>query len=256
MDRPEHQLTTQHVIQKNQKRNLQHQNQNDNDEVGQVVIEYYTDPLCCWSWALEPHWQKLLATYGDRIVYRQVLCGMIPDWKHYNDPMNSISKPFQMGPMWMHASEVTQIKMKYSVWHDDPPESSYPPCIAVKTAALQSDRAGEKYLLALRRALMEEGLNIAKPSILLSIGAQTEDSDFNFKTFEQDWNAGNGKEPFRQDWQKAKILGVGRFPTIVFKGRRGKRVTMVGYRSYGILSDALKMAMGEINISADTVSSS
>jgi putative protein-disulfide isomerase len=235
----------QSVKQENQKQSLPHRNQNDNSKVGQVVIEFYTDPLCCWSWALEPHWQKLLETYRDNVEYRHVLCGMIPDWTHYNDPMNSITNPSQMGPMWMHASEVTQVKMMYSIWHDDPPESSYPPCIAAKTAGLQSERAGEKYLLSLRKALMEKGLNIAKPSILLSIAEQMDaEDDFSFKIFEQDWKAGNGKQPFREDWQKAKILGVGRYPTVVFKGPDGKRVTMVGYRPYQVMSDAVVAAMG------------
>lgn len=155
----------------------------------------------------------------------------------------------------MHASEITGVKMKYSIWHDDPPESSYPSCIAVKTAALQSEHAGEKYLLLLRRALMEEGLNIAKSSVLLSIAARMDDAEFSYKKFEDDWKAGNGKAPFREDWQKAKILGVGRFPTIVFKGSDGKRVTMVGYRDYEILTDAFRMAMGELKMTPNTAPS-
>ena len=24
-----------------------------------LSIEYYTDPLCCWSWAFEPQWRRL-----------------------------------------------------------------------------------------------------------------------------------------------------------------------------------------------------
>src|SRR5690606_6813914 len=125
-------------------------------------------------------------------------------WQSYNDPLNSVSKPIQMGPIWMHASEVTQVKMKYSIWHEDPPSSSYPACIAVKTARLQSAEAADKYLYEIRRALMDDGLNISKPEILLEIGGNLDGDIFNFELFEKDWREGKGKDGFRQDLKKAK----------------------------------------------------
>src|SRR3546814_17149873 len=43
-------------------------------------IVYFTDPLCSWSWALEPQWRRLLFTFGDRLYWRYRMGGMIPDW--------------------------------------------------------------------------------------------------------------------------------------------------------------------------------
>jgi predicted DsbA family dithiol-disulfide isomerase len=79
---------------------------------------------------------------------------------------------FQMGPVWMHASEVTGVKMKYSIWHEDPPSSSYPSCLAVRTAGLQSPVAEEKLLLLIQKALMEDGLNISKSDVLLDLATK------------------------------------------------------------------------------------
>ena len=32
------------------------------------MVTYYTDPLCCWSWAFEPHWRKLTARGSPRPI--------------------------------------------------------------------------------------------------------------------------------------------------------------------------------------------
>src|SRR5690242_21305745 len=35
-----------------------------NNEADLLEVIYYTDPLCCWSWAFEPQWRRFL--YEDR----------------------------------------------------------------------------------------------------------------------------------------------------------------------------------------------
>jgi len=210
----------------------------NSNEKGRVNIEFYTDPLCCWSWAFEKSWRQLLSKYGDQISYRYMMCGMIPNWDSYNDGMNAVSKPIQMGAVWMHASEVTHVKMRYDIWHLDPPTSSYPPCIAVKTAALQSSEAADRYLFEMRRCLMEDAVNISKPEVLLSIAKRIQSIDF--EKFKHDWNTGLGKNAFRDDIQKAKFHGIGRFPTLTFTNAEGKGILIVGYRPFDVLELAFQ----------------
>jgi putative protein-disulfide isomerase len=221
------------------------QPQNSNEGVhdaGQVNIEFYTDPLCCWSWAFEKHWRALLQQHSN-IQYRYVMCGMIQDWKTYSDPMNSVFKPIQMGPVWMHASEVTATKMKYSIWHDDPPTSSYPACIAVKTAGLQSSIAEEKLLFLLRKALMEDGKNISKPEVILAVAHQLDVDGFDILRFERDWLAGKGKENFKTDMKQAKYHNIGRYPTLTFSKNGGAGIMIVGYRPLEALQQAFELLM-------------
>jgi putative protein-disulfide isomerase len=220
-------------------------NQNNNLPVGQVKINFYTDPLDCWSYAFEKHWEELLHRYNDEIEYRYVLCGMIPDWKTYSDPMNSVSKPIQMGPVWMHASEVTHVKMKYSLWHEDPPSSSYPACIAVKTAGLQSDRAEKLFLNAVRSACMNDGLNIAKQSVLISLAENLKDDHFDPTRFKEDWSKQKGLEPFRADLQKARFHSIGRFPTLTLQNRKNEGIIIVGYRPFEVLEQAFLKIRGK-----------
>lgn len=168
---------------------------------------------------------------------------MIPDWNSYNDAMNAVSRPLQMGPVWMHASEVTRVKMRYDIWHLDPPSSSYPACIAVKTAGLQSDKAAEQYLFEMRRCMMEEALNISRAEILLSIAETVPGMDA--KRFARDWNAGLGKQPFREDLKKARFHGIGRFPSLTFLDGAGKGSMIVGYRPFEVLEQALNSRLEE-----------
>jgi putative protein-disulfide isomerase len=206
----------------------------------QVKIDFYTDPLCCWSWAFDQHWRKLLDEYGQVIEYRYIMCGMIPDWNTYADPVNSVSKPIHMGPVWMHASEVTKVKINYSLWHEDPPSSSFPPCIAVKAAGLQSPIAEDAYLFALRKAMMEDGANISKQEVLLSIAEDLELTDFDFEKFYMDWKHPRSREAFRKDRQKARFHSIGRFPTLTFTKPEGKEMIITGYRPYEALHDVFK----------------
>lgn len=235
------------------KENPQAKKAND-QKAGQVKITFYTDPLCCWSWAFEQHWQKLLCEFNGLIQYQYVLCGMIPDWRTYEDPMNAVSNPLQMGPVWMHASEVTRVKMKYSIWHEDPPASSYPPCIAAKTAGLQSQAAEEQLLLHMRKALMEDGLNISKPEVLMPIAKKMEDAValFSFNRFQQDWKKGSGLDPFRNDLQKARFHSIGRYPTLTIHNlKKAEGVILVGYRPFEILKQVVTRVI-EVDLAENT----
>jgi putative protein-disulfide isomerase len=213
-------------------------NQDKIEEEDRIRITFYTDPLCCWSWAFEAHWQTLLTKFGHLISYSYVMGGMVPTWKTYNDPLSSVSTPVQMGPVWMHASEVTGTKMKHSIWALDPPESSYPPSIAVKTVALQSTAVAEKYFFEIRKAMMEDGVNISNEHNLLEIARQLSDDEFDLDLFVKDWRNGKGKESFREDLKKTKFHGIGRFPTLTFQNPEGHGIMIIGYRPYKILEEA------------------
>lgn len=207
-----------------------------------VMITYYTDPLCCWSWALESQWRRVKEHYGDRIEWTYVMGGMIQDWKTYNDPMNAITRPIQFGPIWMHASQVSDTPMDYSIWHKDPPSSSYPSCIAVKCASIQSKEAGELLLFDLREAVMTRSLNISKAPVILSIAeglAERRPDKFNFAAFETSWEDGSGAEAFTADLQKTRFLKIGRFPTMTFTNNTATGIMITGYRPFHVLNEAL-----------------
>jgi predicted DsbA family dithiol-disulfide isomerase len=207
-----------------------------------VQIDFYTDPLCCWSYAFEKHWERFITEHADKISYRYVLCGMIRDWRSYSDPVNAVSRPLQMGPVWMHASHVTHVAMESGVWFNDPPASSYPACLAVKTAAIQSQKAEEAYLRQVRRALFHGGRNIAKADVLHEVARETAEACpelFDADQFKVDFATERSKALFRNDLKQARFHTIGRFPTLTVTNEAGKGLIMVGYRPYEALTSAL-----------------
>ena len=207
-----------------------------------VMVTYYTDPLCCWSWALEQHWKKLREEFQGLLKWKYVMGGMIPDWKNYNDPMNAVNRPIQLGPVWMHASQVTETPIDYSIWHKDPPASSYPCCIAVKCAQQQSPQAGEVLLYALRQAVMTNCKNISREDVIMQIAgdlAKRKPEVFSDEKFRKSWEEGSGSHSFLDDLRETRFLRIGRYPTVTFSNGGVKGIIITGYRPYEILKSAM-----------------
>ncbi len=216
--------------------------QNILHEADGVDITYYTDPLCCWSWAFEPQWRKLRFEFGDKISFRYCMGGLLPGWKSFHDPVNSVSRPIQMGPVWMHAAQLSGMPIQHNIWMKDPPASSYPSCIAVKCAELQSSQFGDKYLRLVREEVMIKGNNIARQQVLLEVAEklQEEFSAFNVDRFIEDLRNDRGLEAFRKDMQEVRYHDINRFPTLIIRKPQQASIIISGHRPYNVLTDALK----------------
>jgi putative protein-disulfide isomerase len=201
-----------------------------------IDIVYYTDPLCCWSWAMEPHWSRLQSEFGGdmRITYRMI--GLIPSWNMFTDTAHSLSRPSHMGPEWMQASRISGLPVADRIWITDPPSSSFPACIAVKSAEAQSQALGAAYLQAAREAVMTNGRNISQTDVLMAIAADLASShpDFDTKRFKKSLLGPAGKDLFRQDFREAQYLGIRRSPTVLLKAG-GKTIMLRGYQPWDVL---------------------
>lgn len=190
---------------------------------------------------MEPQWRRLQSEFAGviKVVYK--MAGLLPSWKNFNDSLNSIRKPVQMGPEWMHARYVSGMPIVDKIWITDPPDSSFPACIAVKCAQLQSPELGADYLRLVREAVMIRNDNIAKKDILLGLAAgltKTQPS-FNAFTFQKDLLEGRGKDAFKADWQETKYLGITRLPTLLFRSEGQPARMLTGYQPYEVLKNAL-----------------
>jgi len=203
-----------------------------------VEIVYYTDPLCCWSWAMKPQLQQLKEQLGQRLFIRYCMGGMLPDWSSYHDTLNSVSRPAQMGPLWMEVHHRTAVPIYDRIWIENPPASSYPACIAVKCAALQSAVFEERMLELLQEAVMLRGNNIAKNAALLET-AERMPEGFNLEQFEQDLMSGKGLPAFRKDMDEVLLQQVTRFPAMRIAANR-KALMITGYRRFEVLRQAVE----------------
>ncbi len=106
-----------------------------------VHIYYYTDPMCPWSWALEPALRKLAVEFGDGLSVRYVMCGMA---REVGDTAPFVTQ-------MLEASAASGMPVDARLWLAAPPRSSHPACLALKAAAEQGDPAA--YLRRLREGL-------------------------------------------------------------------------------------------------------
>jgi putative protein-disulfide isomerase len=206
-----------------------------------VFVEYYTDPLCSWSWAFEAQWRRLRYEYGSRLSWQYRMGGLIADWRNYEDPLNDVRLPAQMGPQWFQVRELTGMPLDERIWQEDPPSSSYPACVAVKAAQRQGQVEAEAFLRRLREAVMMERRNIARQDVLLAIAEETAgESNLDLDLFRNDLPAPETLDAFRQDLRDAGYYNIGRFPTLLLHRNNGHGLILVGYRPYELLCEAVE----------------
>lgn len=199
-----------------------------------IAVTIFTDPLCCWSWAFETQLQQLKTFLNNQATWEYRMGGLIPSWNNFYDNVHSVSKPVQMGPVWMHAGQVANKAINHQIWIKDPPASSYPACIAVKCAQLQSSLMGEFMLYWLREACMTNGQNIAKQEILFDIANKLSitNKSFDFTRFKEDFFSDKGLQAFRSDLELVSYYHINRFPALVIKPPYSKAIIISGYRGY------------------------
>lgn len=197
-----------------------------------VKIVYYTDPICSSCWGIEPQLRKLKLEYGEYIDIDYKMGGLLPDWS-YNS--GGISKPSDVAHHWDEASLHYEMPIDGNVWLEDPLDSSYPSCIAVKAAQIQSKDKAVKFMRILREKLYLEKKNIAKWENIAE-AAQLTGLDVN--KLKTDYE-GPAKILFQEDLNYAKTLGVRGFPTLFFADGNKNQLTVYGSKPYVSYENAL-----------------
>ena len=200
-----------------------------------IDIVYYTDPLCCWSWAYEAHLQRIMNELNDTYAIRYCMVGLIESWTAYNDDVNIVSRPIQMGPLWMQVKHTANVEIDPAIWHDDPPASSYLACVTVKCAFAQSQSIGVEYLKLLREAVMTRCINIDKQSTLIHIANLVKGLDA--ERLAADMVNGIGFKYFKEDLNETRIRNIQRTPTIILSTADGKGMIITGYHPFEVLKD-------------------
>jgi Thioredoxin len=97
--------------------------------IARVHTYYYTDPMCPWSWAIEPALRKLAVEFGGRLEVRYVMCGMARESRDTGPFVSEM----------LEAADRSGMPVDARLWLAAPPRSSHPACLAVKAASEQGD---------------------------------------------------------------------------------------------------------------------
>ena len=110
--------------------------------------------------------------------------------------------------------------VSFRMWErPDFPSCSMPALEAAKCVALQGDAEFEALHLRLYRAFFEEGVNIGVPDEVIGVVRTIPDIDM--PRFLADYDAGKGRQPVIDDYERAvSEHGVRAIPTVVLPGGR------------------------------------
>ncbi|MBZ4034096.1 DsbA family protein [Flavobacterium sp. 17A] len=197
-----------------------------------IKIVYYTDPICSSCWGIEPQLRKLKLEYGDYFEIDYRMGGLLPDWS-YNS--GGISKPSDVAHHWDEASLYYEMPIDGNVWIEDPLDSSYPSCIAMKAAQMQSKEKAVYFMRILREKLYLDKKNIAKWTI---IEEAAKAADLDIQKLKMDYE-GDAKKLFQEDLNLGKTLGVRGFPTLFFADENQNKLTVYGSKPYASYENAL-----------------
>jgi predicted DsbA family dithiol-disulfide isomerase len=198
---------------------------------------------------MEPAWTRIRQELGERLTWRYFMGGMIPNWDTFRDPLNAVHRPGQMGPHWMYVRSMVNVPIDERIWQEDPPDSSYPACLAVKAAARQGIEQAEHYLRRLREAVMTEKRNVSRPEVLIQLAQELEDrreqAPWDVARFSSDLDSEDVRGAFTEDLKDARFRGIGRFPTLLLLRPGGTGLILVGYRPYSALRAAIEQVMSD-----------
>ncbi|WP_343694490.1 DsbA family protein [Flavobacterium sp.] len=197
-----------------------------------LKIIYYTDPICSSCWGIEPQLRKLKLEYGEYFEIDYRMGGLLPDWS-YNS--GGISKPSDVAHHWDEASLYYEMPIDGNVWLEDPLDSSYPSCIAMKAAQIQNKEKAILFMRILREKLYLEKKNIAKWE---NIAEAAKLANLNIEKLKTDYE-GDAKKLFQDDLSLAKKLGVRGFPTFFFSDENNNQLTVYGSKPYSNYENAL-----------------
>lgn len=197
---------------------------------------------------MEPQMRKLRYLLRDHLHIRYYMGGLIRNWDSFSDHMNDISRPSQMGPLWMEAKHITGQPLHESMWINNPVTTTYTSCMAVKAAGMQSFVAEEAMLRQLREAVMLHKKNLAEENVIMQTARDlAQEKILDLKLFTEKWLSPESSDLFRKDLEQIRIKKITRFPTLLINnGVRTIQIT--GYRPFQVLLDAFKNLDSELRV--------
>ena len=199
-----------------------------------VQVRFYTDPACPWSWAAEPAVRRLMWEFEGELEFVWVMGGLTRSYERA-DILKLVSQ-------WLDDAAEGGMPCDPRIWTENPLESTYPACQAVKAATEQGWEAGYRYLRTLREGIMFERRKLDHSDALIAAAGRAR---IDRQRFEVDLRShaiteafGADLEEVRNPPREARDAGAihrsskGRerisFPSALFVGEDGSRGAVWG----------------------------
>jgi len=218
-----------------------------------VSVRYYTDPVCPWSWGIEPSVRKLMVEFGDTLGWTFVMGGLARDLSKTGTDRAEVGLEQVYGRLireWLIAADRTGMPFDPLLWVESPITTSYPACMAVKAATHQAEDGGYGYLRRLREGLICERRKLDHVEALVE---EARKAGLDVERFRIDLRSHGTTEAFGADLEDpdrlgdavtapderylSRTSGGAPLPALAFSGEGGER-RLIGFQSYEAFRDA------------------
>lgn len=201
------------------------------DEHPKLTVYYFTDPGCSWCWATEPILKRLIEEYADQV--RVVV----------KTRSIAVEEPKKMIRHWSESARVSGMPVDCGIWDKDPPDSTFPACVAYKAVRRLDKLKAEIYLRRLREAFMTQRRDIGKEHVLTELALPLE---LEMESLMREYRSG-ARDDFLNDLMEGRGKGIDRVPAMIVANGRGDEVVLSGYKSCAAFEDVFKrLAEGPI----------
>ncbi len=163
------------------------------------VIEY-TDPCCSWAWGTEPKLRRLRWRYGEQLMWRTVMGGLVGDASAAYENLTDAEAGQRLARYWSRVTDHTS--MPYPVHLQWPPLTSNRMGQAVKAAMFQGVEVGERMLRALREAIFLVGRPGDTWERILDVAVTVDGLDT--AAFAQDLRSEQAEAAYELDWAETR----------------------------------------------------
>ena len=204
------------------------------DVAGPPELIYVGDPLCSWCWGFAPSLRSLRLRHPDRFRYRILLGGLRTGASAL--PVDEKVRSYLAGA-WKEVERRSGQPFNHSFLETaDFVYDTEPACRAVVAARnLAPDRVFE-YNEALQDAFYHRSLDPTKLETFLTIARE---QGLPEETFQTTFHTEEVHRETREDFDKARALGVHGFPTLLVRTNGSTRTITSGWLPPEALSDEL-----------------
>lgn len=184
-----------------------------------IILTTFTDPMMGLSYEQEPVYEKLAEYYGDRLVFRYVMSGLVRDVSDFMLPEEQALpeeeaiRTYNKRLAAIYKSEERigglPINMEGFRLFDKDHRSSYPLCIAYKAAQCCAPDKAENYLVRLRRATIVETRPTTHTEELVDVARAV---GIDEALFLRSFQSGEAEQRFTEDLQYTRSLGIYQLP--------------------------------------------
>jgi predicted DsbA family dithiol-disulfide isomerase len=197
-----------------------------------IRVDYYTDPYCAWSWALEPSIEEVERLEAAGVAWHLRQKPLIPDLAGSGKSGEDIARA------WEHVEALTGRELDAGRWRTDPPPSTMAAVRAAKVAARFGPEAERKFVRALRPMLMTQRRSAEDVETLL-VAADL--AGIEREAFSRALGDTTIEAAIAEDGRAAEAEGVKSTPALVIRNGEGDRVVIEGVRDADLIRRAIQV---------------